>query len=272
MAIAGRRGRRPLLDPAHRTTRVILNALDLLETFARGEAEQGVSAIAARLGLAKNNVFRILATLEARGYVEQDPRTERYRLAPGSLRLGLSMLEQAGLARRARPVLDALAAETGETARLGVLRAHAAVYVAQSDIPDRAVQVVLPIGVALPLHATAVGKALLAHEPSEMESLLAGNAPLAALTPQTVRDPWALASQLPRIAAGGHAVDDGEYAPEVRCIAMPVRDYARRVIGAISLSGPAARLTDGRLAADLLPRLAAAAGTLSRRLGYGAAD
>lgn len=266
----GRRRRRPLVDPTHRTTRVVLNALDLLETFAHGEAEQGVSAIAARLGLAKNNVFRILATLETRGYVEQDPRTERYRLAPGSLRLGLSMLEQVGLARQARPVLDALAAETGETARLGVLRGHAAVYVAQSDLPERAVQVVLPIGTPLPLHATAVGKVLLAHEPAEAEHLLAARDPLAAYTAVTIRDPRALASRLPAIASCGHALDDGEYAPDVRCVAAPVRDYTRRVVGALSLSGPASRLTDRRLVADLVPRLEKAAGRLSQRLGYAA--
>ncbi len=267
-ASRGRRRHRPLLDPNHRTTRVVLNALDLLETFADGEGEQGVSAIAARLGLAKNNVFRILATLEARGYVEQDRRSERYRLAPGSLRLGLSMLEQVGLARQARPVLDTLASETGETARLGVLRGHAAVYVAQSDMPERAVQVVLPVGAALPLHATAVGKVLLAHDPGEMATLLAGRGPLAGYTTLTIRDPRALASRLPAIASGGHALDDGEYAPDVRCLAAPVRDYARRVVGAISLSGPAGRLTDARLAADLVPRLEAATRSLSRCLGY----
>lgn len=263
---------RPVLDPTHRTTRVVLNALDLLETFAGGEVEQGVSAIAARLGLAKNNVFRILATLEARGYVEQDRRTERYRLAPGSLRLGLSMLGQVGLARQARPVLDALATETGETSRLAVLRGHAAVYVAQSDLPERSVQVVLPIGSPLPLHATAAGKVLLAHEPAEMETLLTGRDPLASFTTLTIRDPRALAARLPSIASGGHALDDREYAPEVRCIAAPVRDYARRVVGAISLSGPAGRLTDTRLVSDLVPRLTAAAAMLSRRLGYGAAE
>lgn len=259
---------RPILDPNHRTTRVVLHALDLLETFGGGEPEQGVSAIAARLGIPKNNVFRILATLETRGYVEQDRRSERYRLAPGSLRLGLAMLEEAGLARQARPVLDALAAGTGETARLGVLRAHAAVYVAQGDLPDRGVQVVLPMGVPLPLHATAVGKALLAHEPSEAEGLVAGRDPLAPYTPRTIRDPQGLAARLRAIASEGHAIDDGEYAAEVRCVAAPVRDYARRVVAAIGLSGPAARLTDARLAADLVPRLTAAAALLSQRLGY----
>ncbi len=260
-----RRGRPPL-DPDHRTTRVVLNALDLLETFVDGEPEQGVTAIATRLGLAKNNVFRILATLEARGYVEQDRRTERYRLAPGSLRLGLALLEQVGVARRARPVLDALAADTGESARLGVLRAHAAVYVAAGE-PSGTVQVVLPLGMPLPLHATAVGKVLLAHEPAELERLLSGRRPLPAYTPATVVEPAALFAQLREVSASGVAVDDGEYEADVRCVAAPVRDYTRRVIAAVSLSGPATRMTQPRLAETLVPRLRAAALALSQRLG-----
>ncbi|HEX7126849.1 MAG TPA: IclR family transcriptional regulator C-terminal domain-containing protein [Thermodesulfobacteriota bacterium] len=93
---------------------------------------------------------------------------------------------------------------------------------------------------------------------------------LAAETALTIRDPRALASRLPAIASRGHALDDGEYAPDVRCVAAPVRDYARRVVGAISLSGPASRLTDRRLVADLVPRLEQAAGRLSQRLGYAA--
>ncbi len=265
-------GRRPRarvpLDPDHRTTRVVLNALDLLETFVGGEPEQGVSAIAARLGLAKNNVFRILATLEARGYVEQDRQSERYRLAPGSLRLGLALLEQVGLTRQARPVLDALAAETGEPARLGVLRGHAAVYIAAGEPPRGAVQVVLPLGVPLPLHATAIGKLLLAHEPAELGRLLDGRQPLPAYTPATVVDPSALFARLRELAAAGIAVDEGEYEADVHCVAAPVRDYARRVVAAISLSGPAVRVTRQRLDGELVPRLRAAALTLSRRLGY----
>jgi DNA-binding IclR family transcriptional regulator len=262
------RRRRSPLDPDHRTTRVVLNALDLLETFADGQVEQGVSAIAARLGLAKNNVFRILATLEARGYVEQDRRTERYRLAPGSLRLGLSMLEQVGLARQARAVLDTLAAETGETARLAVLRGHAAVCVAQSDLPDRSVQVVLPVGTPLPLHATAVGQVLLAYDASELDGLVAPGGLLPPRTPHTVRDPGALRARVARVQSLGFALDDGEYAADVRCVAAPVRDYARRVIGAISVSGPAARIGSARVESELLPRLRESAVALSRRLGH----
>lgn len=262
--------RRSPSDPDHRTTRVVLNALDLLEAFGGGEPELGVSAIAARLRLPKNTVFRILATLESRGYVGQNARTERYRLAPGSLRLGLAVLERAGLARRAGPVLDAVAAETGESVRLGVLQGHAAVYVAAGHLPSRAVQVVLPIGAALPLHATAVGTVLLAHEPREVAAILAAGARLPARTPLTVVDPAVLLDRLPVIAREGYAVDDGEYAAEVRCVAAPVRDHSRRVVAAISLSGPASRMTPARVERELLPRLSTAALALSERLGYSA--
>ena len=103
------------------TIQTVSNALRLLEAFSR-EPELGVSELSRRLGLHKNNVFRLLATLELGGYVEQSAATDRYRLGVRCLELGRAYARSHSLVERARPVLARLVAELGETAHLGVLR------------------------------------------------------------------------------------------------------------------------------------------------------
>jgi DNA-binding IclR family transcriptional regulator len=114
--------KKPKSDYAIQT---VTNALRLLDVF-REEEEVGVAALARRLGLHKNNVFRLLATLEEQGYIEQSPATERYRLGIGSLELGHSFLRSRALLARARPILEALCEETGESVHLGLM--HGALH------------------------------------------------------------------------------------------------------------------------------------------------
>jgi len=109
------------------------------------------------------------------------------------------------------------------------------------------------------------------EEPRPRAALLPEGGRLEACTSLTIQDPRVLAVRLERVGAVGHALDEGEYAPDVRCVAVPVRDYGGRVIAAPSVSGPTARMVPRRVGADLLPRPQAAAVTLSRRLGYGRA-
>ena len=111
----------------------VVNAMSLLATF-RDEEEQGVTALAKRLALHKNNVFRLLATLEQLGYIEQCAESDRYRLGVRCLELGHSFGRSRNLLRRARPILDELAATCGESAHLGVLRELQVVPVAGREV------------------------------------------------------------------------------------------------------------------------------------------
>ena len=137
----------------------VINAMRLLEAF-RDEEELGVTELSRRLALHKNNVFRLLATLEQEGYIEQRADTERYRLGVRVLELGCAYARNRSLLCNAEPVLEALALETGETCHLGVLRDFEVVHV-RGRQTERAVMCGLREGKRLPAHCTALGKVLL---------------------------------------------------------------------------------------------------------------
>ena len=140
------------------TIQTVSNALRLLEAFYE-EAELGVSELSRRLGLHKNNVFRLLATLELGGYVEQSTDPARYRLGVRCLELGRAYARSHSLVERARPVLGKLVEELGETAHLGVLRDFEVVHL-DGIQPLRLLVTASRVGQRLPVHCSALGKVL----------------------------------------------------------------------------------------------------------------
>src|SRR5262245_24629410 len=245
----------------------VSRALDILEAFAVGQEELGVTELSRKLKLHKNNVFRLLATLETRGYVEQDRETGNYRLGMKTFEVASVFLHHLGLAKQAHPVLEQLAAETGEAAYLAVLDGPWAVCIDMVDTPH-AVRVVSQLGRRLPAHASALGKIQLAFRPQEELEQLWKQHELAAATPRSVTDAGRLGEELARIATQDLALEDEEGAPGVRGVAAPVRDYQKRVVGAVGVLGPVLRLTLERLQGELAPRVRTAAQNISKRLGY----
>ncbi len=151
----------------------VTNALDLLEEFRGEDTELGVTELSKRLGLHKNNVFRLLATLESRGYMEQNKVTGNYRLGLRVLELGQVFIKHMGLLKMARPILEEIVERANETAYLGVIRDDRVVYV---DVVEatRPVRVVSRVGVGLPVYCSAVGKSQIAFESEdEVERVLA---------------------------------------------------------------------------------------------------
>src|SRR5512143_3084238 len=153
------------------TIQSVSHALDILESFTMTEDELGVTVLSKRLGLHKNNVFRLLATLEHRGYIEQNKLTENYRLGPKTLQIGAIFFEQRECRRHARPIIENLMAATGETAVVAVLRGNKVIYM-DSVETTKTVRAVSRIGAMLPAHCTAVGKAQLsALSPADVQRL-----------------------------------------------------------------------------------------------------
>jgi DNA-binding IclR family transcriptional regulator len=244
----------------------VSHCLDVLEQFS-GEAEElGVTELSKRLKLHKNNVFRLLATLESRGYIEQNRSTENYRLGIRCLQLGQSYVQHMGLLRQAQPIMAELVRQVRETAYLAVLRRKAVVPVEVLEA-DRPVRIVSQLGEALPLHCTAAGKAYLAFESEDdLKTLLPDG--LAKFTERTIVDRQALAQQLRTVAANGYAVDAGEHLEDIRAVAAPVRDYARTVVGVLTVAAPASRLTMERIEKEVGPLVVKAGRELSSRLGF----
>lgn len=264
----------------------VTNALRMLEVF-QTESEIGVSDLARELGLHKNNAFRLLATLELAGYMQQTPSTELYHLGPKCLELGHAFARSHKLMNQARPVLEELAQEFGETAHLGVLSGREVVHL-DGVLPEQLMLTGLRVGVRLDAHCTAIGKALLAGELSNrsVHSLAIGSgtagqsaasasalaeelmdAKLTRYTEATLTDPDKLVDDLRLVQLRGYAADQEEYAPGVHCVAAPVRDASARVVAALSLSGPSSRLDSERLHGEVARGVAAAANRLSNGLG-----
>ena len=248
----------------------VSNALALLEAFG-GDEELGVTELSQRLDLHKNNVFRLLATLEQSGYVEQCARTERYRLGPRCVEIGQSFARGRTLVRQARPVLEDLARETGEAAHLASLREFEVVHL-DGEVADRIVHAKLRVGRRLPAHCTALGKVLVGcspkglHEAYDRQVVSAGR--LDVLTPATITDPAKLFEHLRMVAGQGWATDLEECEPGVNCAAAPVFDSGGRVIAALSVSAPSYRLCAADLMCTALPQVVAAAERLSHGLGH----
>ncbi len=244
----------------------VVHGLNLLEEFKGDQDELGVTELSNRLNLHKNNVFRLLATLETKGYIEQNKATENYRLGIKALQLGQVYVRQSGFLQQARPILQSLVEETHETALVGVAKNQEVVYLDGVESP-LSVRVVNRIGQRAPIHATAIGKCCLAAcSEEEFERHVPGD--LQACTPHTLVDRRELRKQLRKIESQGYALEHEEFEKDVRCVATPVYDYTRKVVGAISVAGPTFRMTDDRLRKEILPALQQSAERLSRKLGY----
>jgi IclR family KDG regulon transcriptional repressor len=247
----------------------VRNALRVLEEF-RDEADLGVTELARRLNLHKNNVFRILATLEQQGYVEQAGENEAYRLGVRCLELGSAYGASRSLLRLARPVLVDLARGSGESAHLGELRDFGVVHL-DGEQSTQIVQTGLRVGRTLPGYCTALGKVLLACSADESERFdreVIAREGLATRTPRTLVDRDKLLEHLHGVAAQGFALDVEECERGLCCAAAPVYDATGRLVAAVSISGPAFRLPEEALQRTAAPAVLAAAHHLSRQLGY----
>lgn len=240
--------------------RTVRNALRMLEVFHE-ETEMGVSDLARRLDLHKNNAFRLLATLELAGYIQQTPKTELYHLGPKCLELGHAFARSHALIDQARPILEELAATVGETIHLGMQSGTEVVHL-DGVLPDQLVLTGLRTGKRMPAHCTALGKVLVAGLDFDLTEQRVER-----LTPATLVDPAKLADELRAVALKGYATDLEEYAVGLRCVAAPVRDISARIVAGISISGPGFRMSEEMLHGDGAHAVVQAARDLSQKLG-----
>jgi IclR family KDG regulon transcriptional repressor len=255
-------------EKANYAIQSVSHALDILESFTRDEDELGVTVLSKRLGLHKNNVFRLLATLEHRGYIEQNALSENYRLGPKTLQLGAIFIDQRECRRKARPILEGLTAASGETTVVAMLRGNKVVYMDTVESP-RTVRAVSRIGAMLPAHCTSVGKVQLAALPASEIERLYPEMELSPLTDTSIKMRDDLLVELKKVAEKGYALESEEAELDVRSIAVPVRDLSRAVIGAAAIVAPLHRLTDERLEKDSLISLVQEAGkSISAKMGY----
>lgn len=217
----------------------IERAAAILRMLAGGTGRLGLGEIAASLDLAKGTTHGILRTLRHVGFVEQDRVSGRYQLGAAVLHLGDSHLDVNELRSRSINWADPLAARSGEAVRIGTVRQGRALVVHHVFRPDDTFQT-LDTGTLLPLHATALGKVLLAYRAAEPP------AELEAFTRRTVVSRRELATALDRVRTAGWGTEIEELTLGEAAIAAPIRGYGGLVVGAIGISGPVERLCDTR--------------------------
>jgi IclR family KDG regulon transcriptional repressor len=222
------------------TVSVVDRALTLLEVLAE-HPNIGVTRIAQLTGNTKSLVFRLLYTLEKRGYVRKDPVTRSYALGFRPLFLGELTRRQTDLIRLAQPHMDALVADTRENIYLTVRDGMRAVCVAARQSPQP-LRLYADVGRSVPLHVGGGPKLLLAFAPPQVvQGVLAG--PLTAFTPTSDAEPQALMRSLEKIRKTGMNESRGDLDAGAFSFAAPVRDHSGQVIAALSIAGPYTRLT-----------------------------
>ncbi len=252
-------------EKADYTVQSVHKALEILEILADSDGHLDPADLCQRTGLPLATVHRILHTMEARGYVEEQPASGRFGIGLKSFEVGQAFRHQLGLSQAARPVLRDLVRACDESTSLTLLRGVHVVYLEVFQT-SKALRIASRVGSITPAHCTAAGKIQLAFlPPRQLEQFLAS--PLKALTPRSLTDPEQIKRQLREAAERGYAMDDQEFDEGVRCIAVPIRDHHRHVIAGISITGPLSRMTDSRVRDELLPRLVEAGEEISRRLG-----
>ncbi|MCU4653709.1 IclR family transcriptional regulator [Roseibacterium sp. SDUM158016] len=254
-----------------RTEQNTIKSLDrAMEVFEHLSTTSGatLSQLAADTAQAPATVYRILVTLEARGLVEFDAGPQLWHIGPRAFLIGARYLRRTSLVERARPVLRRLMEATGETANLGIARGADVLFVSQVET-HASIRAFFPPGTLSPMHASGIGKALLAELPAGRRAQLMATRPLERFTSRTLTDSEALAGDLAETRARGYAIDDEEKTEGMRCIAAPVFDLHGEAVAGLSVSGPS-----GRVSPDRVPRLAQAVMDAARELSaaMGAAD
>lgn len=224
--------------------RLLTRALGLLDRFTAQE-EWTFMDLCAATGLHKSTAFRILATLESAGYVEKSAANGRYRPGRKWARLENVLLAAEPLRWAALAPLQGLAAQTRETAHVGILYHGESVTVQLVD-GTHAVRMHSAVGKRAPAHASALGKVLLAwRDEQEIDDFIVRFG-TPALTPRTITDPRRLKAHLQIVRERGWAADNEELETGLRCVAVPVAEPAGRPVAAVSISGPASRLSPDR--------------------------
>lgn len=241
-------------------------ALAILEAVAQRSGGMTNSEISRRLQIPKSSASYILRTLERQGYLRRERHTGKYRLGLKVLNLSHRVLLGLDIREMALPVLRQLVERSHLTAHLAVLDHGEAVYIERVEAPGF-IKMDTWVGRRLPIHTTAVGKALVAHLPeSEMKAIIKERG-LKKFTPKTITVPSTWLRELERARAQGYAVDDEENNPGVRCVAAPVFDSLGRVEATVGVSG-----TTSQLDKSSLPKIAElvkeAARKISEQLGY----
>ena len=246
--IARKRGRPP--GPNNRAgdgrNQSLTRALTLLERLSETPSGLSLTDLSYQLGMPTATVHRLLSTFEEFGFIEQDAEQGLWFVGLKAFTVGNAFLHRRDIVASARPHMQALVEQCGETVNLGVIDDGEAVFISQVESREM-MRMIVRLGSRSPIHASGVGKALLAHLPEQQLARILQQRGLTRYTERSIDNPAQLREELERVRQLGYALDDEEHAVGLRCVAAAIFDQNGQALAAISLSGPKARITDKRL-------------------------
>ena len=241
-------GGRPKQKTQPDSVKSVTKVLDILEHLGSFRHPASVSDVARATGFNVSTAFRLLQTLAARGYVEQEPGHRRYLLGPRIFQLGSAYLKGSDLATLARPHIEALRDEVGETIYLVTFSQNEIVQLCKAD-GRQVVGASIHAAAREPAYCTATGKVMLAGLPKEDLARYMASVELRAYTPQTVTAKTKLLRELETVREKGYALDLEEFVANLCCVAVPVRDAEDgSVRAAISMAMPKVRFKRASIA------------------------
>jgi DNA-binding IclR family transcriptional regulator len=254
-----------MAEPKRRRSGILVlhKALDILETIGEGRSGLPLADLARALGLPKPTAYRIVATMEARGYLARNP-SGHYGMTRKLFDLQQNDSEEQTLLGAAQPVIERLVESCRETVNLGILDAGEVVVISTIESPQ-SIRMSSKVGNRRYLHSTALGKVLLSGLPEKEVRRLIRIQGLPRLTPRTLVSRQALAAELERVRRQGFALDNEENEQDGRCIGAPIVGQGGRIVAALSISAPTFRMDMARVR-SLTGQLIDACRAISRAL------
>ena len=224
----------------------LTRALTLLQRLSEAPTGMQLTELSYQLGMPVATVHRLLATFEELDFVEQDSEQGLWYVGLNAFTVGNAFLNRRDFVAIARPHMNSLVDQCGETVNLGVIDDGEAVFISQVESRE-VMRMIVRLGSRSPIHASGVGKALLAGMPENRIAQILERRGLPRYTERTLDNPAALSAELEQTRRRGYALDDEEHAVGLRCVAAAIFDENAQALAAISLSGPKARMVDDRL-------------------------
>src|SRR3984885_7491176 len=221
-------------------------AFGIMEEIARHRDGIGLAEFSKRVGLHNSTTFHLVKTMVSLGYVRQLKDSKRYRIGRPLFALAASALDDVEMVSLATPILEDLSRETGESGHFAVRMGDTVVIIARTG-GSGAFQLTDRVGVVRPAHCTALGKIILAAlRPDQLKRFLE-RVELKPATNKSITDAASLLREIAEVKRSGIAIDDGEFNPEVRCVAVPVTNFTGEIVGALGISAPIWRVSNQEL-------------------------
>jgi DNA-binding IclR family transcriptional regulator len=244
---------------------VMDRALAILDVLGAASTDSSLPELCIALNLHKSTLHRLMMVLESHRLVDRNPDTGRYRLGLKLFELGSKAIASLDLRELALPHLTRVQHETQETVNFAVIDKGEVLYLAKIE-PQRNLRIAAHVGHRFPAYCTALGKAMMAELPdAEVDAIIAG-CEMKVRTPNTITSPVILKEELRMIHSRGYSIDDEENDEGARCVGVAVRNQRGAPVAAMSVSGPASRVTKSKVP-EIAEILICAAQAFSRELG-----